>query len=54
MNRRFFYQYGLLLPAAPHGYVSQGLGQGVSAGASAYRADRFVSDPIEEFAIDGF
>ena len=33
MNRRLFYQYGLLLPASPHGYVGQGLGQGVSAGA---------------------
>ena len=33
MNRRLFFQYGLLLPAAPHGYVGQGLGQAVSAGA---------------------
>ena len=33
MNRRLFYQYGLLLPASPHGYVGQGLGQAVSAGA---------------------
>ena len=24
MNRRLFYQYGLLLPASPHGYVGQG------------------------------
>ncbi len=38
MNRRLFYQYGLLLPASPHGYVGQGLGQAVSAGA--YRSDR--------------
>ena len=29
MNRRLFYQYGLLLPASPHGYVGQGLGQAV-------------------------
>ena len=28
MNRRLFYQYGLLLPASPHGFVGQGLGQG--------------------------
>ena len=27
MNRRLFYQYGLLLPASPYGYVGQGLGQ---------------------------
>ncbi|NVD39846.1 MBL fold metallo-hydrolase [Ensifer sp. HO-A22] len=54
MNRRLFYQYGLLLPAAPHGYVGQGLGQGVSAGATGLIApNRFVSDPIEEFEVDG-
>ncbi|HWK80594.1 MAG TPA: MBL fold metallo-hydrolase [Thermomicrobiales bacterium] len=34
MNRRLFYQYGLLLPASPHGYVGQGLGQAVSSGAT--------------------
>ncbi len=26
MNRRLFYQYGLLLPVNPYGYVGQGLG----------------------------
>jgi alkyl sulfatase BDS1-like metallo-beta-lactamase superfamily hydrolase len=31
MIRQLFYQYGRLLPAAPHGYVVQGLGQAVSA-----------------------
>jgi len=54
MNRRLFYQYGLLLPAAPHGYVGQGLGQGVSAGATGLIAPtRLVSKPIEEFDVDG-
>jgi alkyl sulfatase BDS1-like metallo-beta-lactamase superfamily hydrolase len=54
MNRRLFYQYGLLLPAAPHGYVGQGLGQGVSAGAIGLIApNRYVSEPIEEFEVDG-
>ena len=33
MNRRLFTEYGLLLPTSPQGYVGQGLGQGVSAGA---------------------
>ena len=33
MNRRLFYQYGLLLPVAQHGFVGQGLGKRVSAGA---------------------
>ncbi|HEX2528548.1 MAG TPA: alkyl sulfatase dimerization domain-containing protein [Geminicoccus sp.] len=54
MNRRLFYQYGLLLPAAPHGYVGQGLGQAVSAGATGLIApNRFVTEAIEEFEVDG-
>ena len=54
MNRRLFYQYGLLLPASPHGYVGQGLGQGVSAGAAGLIApNRYVKEAIEEIAVDG-
>ena len=54
MNRRLFYQYGLLLPASPHGYVGQGLGQAVSAGAPGLIAPtRFVTEPIEEIEVDG-
>jgi alkyl sulfatase BDS1-like metallo-beta-lactamase superfamily hydrolase len=54
MNRRLFYQYGLLLPASPYGYVGQGLGQAVSAGATGLIAPtRFVEKPIEEFEVDG-
>ncbi len=54
MNRRLFYQYGLLLPASPYGYVGQGLGQGVSAGTPGLIAPtRSVSEPVEEFEVDG-
>ena len=54
MNRRLFFQYGLLLPASPHGYVGQGLGQAVSAGSTGLIAPtRFVSAPIEEIEVDG-
>ena len=54
MNRRLFYQYGLLLPAAPHGYVGQGLGQAVSAGAVGLIApNRLVEKEIEEINVDG-
>lgn len=54
MNRRLFYQYGLLLPSDPHGYVGQGLGQRVSAGTSGLIAPtRHVEQPIEEFEVDG-
>ncbi|MBL8883134.1 MAG: MBL fold metallo-hydrolase [Hyphomicrobium sp.] len=54
MNRRLFYQYGLLLPASPYGYVGQGLGQGTSSGAVGLIAPtRYVSAPIEEIDVDG-
>ena len=54
MNRRLFYQYGLLLPASPHGYVGQGLGQAVSAGATGLISpSRYVEAAIEEFEVDG-
>ena len=54
MNRRLFFQYGLLLPASPYGYVGQGLGQGVSAGSMGLIAPtRIVEQPIEEFEVDG-
>jgi len=54
MNRRLFYQYGLLLPASPHGYVGQGLGQAVSAGATGLIAPtKYVEKDIEEFEVDG-
>jgi alkyl sulfatase BDS1-like metallo-beta-lactamase superfamily hydrolase len=54
MNRRLFYQYGLLLPVAPHGFVTQGLGHRVPAGATGlFAPTRLVSQPIEEFEVDG-
>lgn len=54
MNRRLFYQYGLLLPASAHGFAGQGLGQAVSAGATGLIAPtRSVEKPIEEFEVDG-
>jgi alkyl sulfatase BDS1-like metallo-beta-lactamase superfamily hydrolase len=54
MNRRLFYQYGLLLPVAPHGFVTQGLGHKISAGATGLIAPtRLVTEPIEEFEVDG-
>ncbi len=54
MNRRLFYQYGLLLPRSPYGYVSQGLGQGVSAGAVGLIAPtKEITKPIEEITVDG-
>ncbi len=54
MNRRLFYQYGLLLPVAQHGFVIQGLGRRVSAGSVGIIAPtRIVENDIEEFEVDG-
>ena len=54
MNRRLFYQYGLLLPVAPHGFVTQGLGHRVPLGVNGLVAPtRFVTEPIEEVEVDG-
>jgi alkyl sulfatase BDS1-like metallo-beta-lactamase superfamily hydrolase len=54
MNRRLFYQYGILLPVGPYGFVGQGLGQAVSAGAAGLIAPtRTVEKDIEEFEVDG-
>ncbi len=54
MNRRMFYQYGVLLPASPYGYVGQGLGQGTASGNVGLIAPtRIVEDDIEEISVDG-
>ncbi|MFM8745618.1 MAG: alkyl/aryl-sulfatase [Aestuariivirga sp.] len=54
MNRRLFYQYGLLLPVSQHGFVTQGLGHKISAGQAGLIApNRLVSEAIEEFEVDG-
>ena len=54
MNRRLFYQYGVLLPVSAYGYVTQGLGQAVSSGSNGLIAPtRIVSEAIEEFEVDG-
>ncbi len=54
MNRRLFYQYGVLLPVNPYGFVSQGLGQGISRGTSGLIAPtRVVKKDIEEIEVDG-
>src|SRR5271165_3040985 len=54
MNRRLFYQYGLLLPPSPHGFVTQGLGLSTSAGSVGLIAPTVtISKPIEEIEVDG-
>jgi alkyl sulfatase BDS1-like metallo-beta-lactamase superfamily hydrolase len=54
MSRRLFYQYGVLLPASPRGYVGQGLGQGVSAGTITLIAPTHVVEKdFETLTVDG-
>ncbi len=54
MNRRLFYQYGILLPASPFGHTGQGLGQNVSIGTVTLIAPtRVIEDDIEELTVDG-
>ena len=54
MNRRLFYQYGVLLPASPYGHAGQGLAQNVSSGAvGLIPPTRIIEDDIEEFEVDG-
>jgi len=54
MNRRLFYQYGVLLPASPFGHVDQALAKNVAAGnAGLIAPTRIVEKPIEELTVDG-
>lgn len=54
MNRRLFYQYGVLLPASPFGHAGQGLAQNVAAGNLGLLAPtRVVEKSIEEIEVDG-
>ena len=54
MNRRLFYQYGVLLPASPYGHVGQGLGQNVSSGTvGLIPPTRIIEEDIEYLTVDG-
>ena len=54
MNRRMFYQYGVLLPASPYGYVGQGLAQGTAAGATGLiPPSRIIEKEVEDLTVDG-
>ncbi|MCS4436295.1 alkyl/aryl-sulfatase [Aquiflexum gelatinilyticum] len=54
MNRRLFYQYGVLLPVSPYGHVDQALSKNVSSGSLGLIAPTIsISKPIEELVVDG-
>lgn len=54
MNRRAFYQYGLLLDRSPYGHVDQAIGKGVAAGSVGLIAPTVtIGDALEELTVDG-
>jgi len=54
MNRRLFFQYGVLTPANPYGHVDQSIGKNVAAGTmSLIPPTLIVTEDIEEHVVDG-
>lgn len=54
MNRRMFYQYGVLLPRSPFGHVDQSIGKNTAAGDSGLiPPTRIIEKPFENLTIDG-
>ncbi len=54
MNRRLFYQYGVLLPPSAFGHAGQGLAQNIAAGNTGLIAPtRLIEKPIEVLTVDG-
>lgn len=54
MNRRLFYQYGVLLPVSPYGHVDQALSKNVSSGMlGLIEPNMYISKPVEEHVVDG-
>jgi alkyl sulfatase BDS1-like metallo-beta-lactamase superfamily hydrolase len=54
MNRRMFFQYGVLLPRNPFGHVDQSIGKNVAAGnVGLIKPTRYIVEDFEELIIDG-
>jgi len=54
MNRRMFYQYGVLLPRSPFGHVDQAIGKNTAAGnLGLIPPTVIIEDDIEERTVDG-
>ena len=54
MNRRLFFQYGVLTPVSPFGHVDQAIGKNVAAGSVGLIPPTLViTEPVEEHVIDG-
>ncbi|MDC9729065.1 MAG: alkyl sulfatase dimerization domain-containing protein [Methyloprofundus sp.] len=54
MNRRMFFQYGVLLPRSPFGHVDQSIGKNTAAGSLGLIAPNLIiEENIEELTVDG-
>jgi alkyl sulfatase BDS1-like metallo-beta-lactamase superfamily hydrolase len=54
MNRRMFFQYGVLLPRSPFGHVDQSIGKNTAAGNLGLIPPNVIVDQtIEEMTVDG-
>jgi alkyl sulfatase BDS1-like metallo-beta-lactamase superfamily hydrolase len=54
MNRRLFFQYGVLLPRSPFGHVDQSIGKNTAAGnMGLIPPTRIIEKDYEELTIDG-
>ncbi|WP_299014229.1 alkyl sulfatase dimerization domain-containing protein [uncultured Photobacterium sp.] len=54
MNRRLFFQYGVLLPRSPFGHVDQSIGKNTAAGTTGLIPPTvYIKDDIEEMTVDG-
>jgi alkyl sulfatase BDS1-like metallo-beta-lactamase superfamily hydrolase len=54
MNRRLFFQYGVLLPRSPFGHVDQSIGKNTASGnTGVLEPTRIITKDFEELTIDG-
>jgi alkyl sulfatase BDS1-like metallo-beta-lactamase superfamily hydrolase len=54
MNRRLFYQYGVLLARSPYGHVDQSIGKNVASGNTGLIPPNvIITKDIEELTVDG-
>jgi alkyl sulfatase BDS1-like metallo-beta-lactamase superfamily hydrolase len=54
MNRRLFFQYGVLLPRSPFGHVDQSIGKNTASGnLGLIPPTRYVTDDFETLTVDG-
>jgi len=54
MNRRMFFQYGVLLPHSPFGHVDQSIGKNTASGTTGLIAPtRYIKKDFEELTVDG-